>query len=840
LTPANLQAEWARLLVESLVAAGVTDAVLSPGARSAPLALAAHACSRLRCHDLHDERVAAFFALGQARASGRPSLLLCTSGTAAAHYLPAIVEASMSHVPMLVLGADRPPEMHDAGAPQTIDQTRLFGEHARWFRDVGVPEASPAALRALRRVAAQAVLAATFPVAGPVHLNVPLRKPLEPPAFLAAEDRTLVAEVDGLIREGPPATHAPRPVPADAAVAEVLAACKAAQRGLIVCGAAAVGQVRAREAIEALCAATRFPLLAEATSQLRFVGPRRAGGDGGAPRCDGFDALLAEPEFLAGRAPDLVLQFGAAPLSRSLDAYLEAHAGCPRWVFATSGWHDPGDRATAFVWGDPSEIARALAAGVGRREPGGEWERAFVEGDARVWEAREFELAGDVLSEGYVARTLVAELPRGALLALGNSLPVRHADALCRWDAADVTVVAQRGANGIDGLISGAAGAASVWDGPTALLLGDVSFLHDVGGLAAARQATRPLVVVVLNNDGGRIFESLPIGARPDLAEALERHLVMPHGSDLSHAPALFGIPFARVRVKDELRGALATAFSRAGSTVIEAVVPRTSEHGPREDNAPMPVVMLHGFAGGPESFAEVIAQLPLGWKVWAPGLPGHLGEPPPSGGFEAAVDGIAARIEEEVSCPVHLVGYSMGARVALGLAARHPALVGRATLIGVQPGLPDPVARKARAEEDARWARLIVLDLARFVEAWEALPVLAVRAPVDGRRLEAQRATRLRHDPAALAKSLLDLGLAAMPDYTPALPRIEVSVDLVVGEQDTKFRRIAEQMMGRLPRARLHIVPDCGHNVALERPAALATLLGGPGDESHPARRPT
>jgi 2-succinyl-5-enolpyruvyl-6-hydroxy-3-cyclohexene-1-carboxylate synthase len=568
MTPANLQAEWARLLVESLAASGVTDAVISPGARSLPLVLAAHRSSRLRCHDLVDERVAGFFALGQARVTGRPSLLLCTSGTAAAHYLPAVIEAAMSGTPMLVLGADRPPELHDAGSPQTIDQQRLFGTHVRWFRDLGVPDAAPVALRALRRVAAQAVLATTWPVPGPAHLNAPLRKPLEPPATLGDNERFLADDVTVLLAQGPPHAYPPRPAPDEVPLGELIAACRGARRGLIVCGAAPISQARARPAIEALGAATRFPILAEAPSQLRFIGRRPSG----APRCDGFDLLLPGG-FGARHAPDLVLQFGQAPLSRALDAYLDAHA-CPRWVIASTGWHDPGDRAARFLWGDLAEIARAIATAIDRREPGGEWERAFSDGDARVWAAIAAELSAGGLSEGQVAKALCESLPERSLLVLGNSLPVRHADLYCRGDLADAAVLAQRGANGIDGLVSGASGAASVHEGPVALLVGDVSFLHDHGGLAAARAAERPLVIAVLNNDGGRLFEQLPVGHRADLREPFERHLVMPQRVDLAAAAAVFGIPFSRAATPHDLRIALAAALKRHGCTVIEAVVP--------------------------------------------------------------------------------------------------------------------------------------------------------------------------------------------------------------------------------------------------------------------------
>jgi len=829
MTSENLQAEWARLLVESLAACGVADVVISPGARSLPLVLAAHGSARLRCHDLIDERVAAFFALGQARASGRPSLLICTSGTAAAHYFPAIVEAASSGTPMLVMTADRPAELHDCGAAQTIDQIEMFGSHVRWFRDVGTPHGMEAALRALRRVASQAVLASIWPSPGPVHLNVPLREPLEPAASRTDEDRALFDTVTDLLAE-PPRTCPPRTVPDAAAIEDLAQACRQSPRGLIVCGAAPIATMPACAAIEALSLATRFPILAEAASQMRFVGPRPLA----APRCSAFDLLLRSPGFAGRHPPDLVIQFGAAPLSRALLRYLESHPHCRRWVIAPHGWQDPGSRAQSLLFCGIAETAQALVERVAPREPGGQWERAFTEADRRVWDAVRSDLAATSWSEGHVARALCEALPRGSLLALSSSLPIRHADTFCPGERCDVAVLAQRGANGIDGLVSAAAGAASVRDGPVALLVGDIAFLHDVGGLAAARSVSHPLVLVVIQNGGGRIFEQLPIGEREDLSGPLSRHLVMRDSADLAHAAALYGIAFLRVESSASLGGALAEALARPGCTVIEAVVP---PHGAAEQARRLqsavasafelhPLVLLHGFTGAPESFADLLARMPPDRITRALALPGHAGEPP-AGGFEAAADLLAARIAREIEGRVHLVGYSMGARLALAIALRHPERVARLTLIGAHPGLADADERRARLKDDARWAKRIEEDLDRFVGEWEAQALFATQDSVDPAGLAAQRKTRLRQQPAGLARALIEMGLGEMPDYGPALQRLAMPVDLVVGERDEKFRPIAERMHERLPSARLHLVPGCGHNVVLERPEALAALLG-------------
>ncbi|HKA87223.1 MAG TPA: 2-succinyl-5-enolpyruvyl-6-hydroxy-3-cyclohexene-1-carboxylic-acid synthase [Haliangiales bacterium] len=521
---------WAWALIDAFADAGVTDVVASPGSRSTPFVLAAATNARLRLHDVLDERAAAFVALGQVRATGRPSLVLCTSGTAGAHHYPAVIEADAAFLPLLVLTADRPPELQGCGAPQTVDQVRLFGDHVRRF--FAVPEEPLAA----RRVAAQALALALGPTPGPVHLNAHARKPLEP-----APERSWPPL---------PRAFAPRTAPDPAAIEELARACLAARRGLLVCGPAPVAQAAARPAAHAVAALTGFPVVAEAASQLRF-GQRRI--------CDAFEWLsLPEP-------PDLIVQVAATPTSPALE-----RVRAPRAILAPHGWPDPGGDATLIMRGDPRAALEALAERLGRvgpREPTA-WATRLADANARAWRAVDADLA--TWGEGLATRLTVASLPPGALFAVGNSLPIRLVDAFVPADAADAPVLAQRGANGIDGLVAGAAGAALATRRPVTLLLGDVSFLHDVGGLLAARLVRDvPLVVVVLHNDGGRLFERLPIATSEHVA-----HFTTPHGLDLRPAAALAGSRYVEVADADSLAGALAAAQRAPGTTVVAAHVP--------------------------------------------------------------------------------------------------------------------------------------------------------------------------------------------------------------------------------------------------------------------------
>jgi len=567
----HLQAQWARLLLGSLADAGVCEVVISPGSRSTPFVLAAAADRRLRCHRFVDERSAAFFALGQARASGRPSLLLCTSGTAGAHYLPAVIEASASFVPLLVLTADRPVELAACGANQTIDQLKLFGDHARQFFDLGTADGRPEALRALRRTAAQAVLRTTYPEPGAVHLNARARKPLEP----VASD-TEPSRVDRLLATPIARPAAPELRPSPAAIEALAAACAGTPKGLIVCGPAPLEQARCAPRVAELSARTGFPILAEAASQLRFR-PRSSPG----LYVDAFDLLLDRAAFRRLHRPELVVQIGRPATSGAWGRYLAENAGVDHWVLSPHGWLDAESTATALCFADLEPTLAGLLERLPERGAQSAWAEAFRRAEGLAWQA-----AGEVLaacsglSEGVVAREAVAALPAGGLLAVGNSLPIRQVDRYCQGGGVEVGVVSQRGVSGIDGLVSGAAGAAAASRRPTLALVGDLSLLHDLSGLAAVARLGTAFAVVAVNNGGGRIFEQLPLAeqtaARPHLDLWLN-----PHGLDFRAAASLYGLAYREAEDRQALRRALAAAFGGGQACLIEA---RVRPHGAAEE----------------------------------------------------------------------------------------------------------------------------------------------------------------------------------------------------------------------------------------------------------------
>ena len=569
MTPPTLLTQWARLLLGSLREAGLTDVVVSPGSRSTPFTAAALADAGLRCRIVIDERAAGFFAVGHARMTGRPVLLVCTSGTAGANYFPAVVEASEAGVPLLILTADRPLELQDAAAPQTIDQVHLYGSHVRAFFEIGTPDADPAALRALPRVAAQAHAATRAPVPGPVHINARARKPLEPRVATTPEDAALRDTVDRLLARVPRAWSGGSG-PDDEAIEAAARACRTARSGLIVCGPAHVHEAAPAGAVDALARATGFPVVAEAASQLRF-------GDPVSGALHAFPALLDVPGFAGAHAPHVVVQVGRPPTASAWYAAFERWQDARRYVLADRGWPDPWSAASAVIRTSLGPGVRALAVRIAE-DPGPDeaararatWAEAVRRAEEEARGAIEESLRGP-FSEGAAVRTVVEALPSGSVLALGNSLPIREVDVFAPAGRTGLAVWSQRGANGIDGLVAGAEGAAAATGRPTTLLLGDVSLAHDIGGLATLRDLPAPLTVVVLNNGGGRIFERLPVAEALGGDPRLDAWLTPP-GIDFAAAAAAFGLDHARADDPASVAAGLEELAGAGG--VLEVLVP--------------------------------------------------------------------------------------------------------------------------------------------------------------------------------------------------------------------------------------------------------------------------
>ena len=569
----NRNLAWCAALAEELARAGVRHAVVSPGSRSAPLALSLASEPGIRDHAVLDERAAAFFALGLARASRAPVALLCTSGTAAANYLPALIEAHHSRVPLIALTADRPPELRDCGADQVIDQVKLYAGVVRWYHELPLPEPDDALLRHVRAAGARAVATALGAPPGPVHLNVPLREPLDAAEVVA--DRAALEAVGPLARAGrdaEPFTRAAASAPARlepavlGALARRLAEC---ERGWLVAGPCDSPELA--PALAELAERLGWPLFADPLSQLR-CGAHALGA-----LVDAHDAVLRCAPFADAHLPSAVLRFGAPPTSKAYRLLLERHPGVAQWTVDPHGWSDPSALAAELLRSDPAALARDLLERVPARTRGA-FARAWLDAGQRARAALDARLdALEALCEPGALRALAEVAPDGATVFLASSLPVREADLFWTSSPRRLRFVANRGANGIDGTFSCALGTAAA-GAPTLLVCGDLALLHDASGWVGAARSSANLCAVVLDNGGGGIFELLP-AARSFPREIFERHLAAPHGLDLVAALRGFGLRARAVeRAKelvDEVRGALA----RPGVDVL--VVP-----GERRANA--------------------------------------------------------------------------------------------------------------------------------------------------------------------------------------------------------------------------------------------------------------
>jgi 2-succinyl-5-enolpyruvyl-6-hydroxy-3-cyclohexene-1-carboxylate synthase len=540
-----------RAFASELVREGVSEVAISPGSRSTPLALAAARERGLRVHVHLDERASAFFALGVAKATGRPAAVVTTSGTAAANLFPAVVEASMAPVPLLLLTADRPPELRGVGANQTIDQLELFGAYVRWFVDADVPTASENARAEWEELARRAVAASLGPRIGPVHVNLPFREPLVP-SGAEVELGGAQVELGGAPLGGTPEPREPStgPTPTEAdAFREALSL----ERGVIV-----VGSLRAacRPALH-LGERRGWPIIGEPTSGLRVPGSLSVG-----------SLVLADRAFAKRHVPEVVVQLGPAPTSR---AGLAFAAAAERLVIVDPDGlvGDPSHHADLRIEADPASLLETVLPDLASATATSwleDWHRAEEAARGAVDELLD---GWSEPFEGRVARDLAECLDDGSTLVVGSSMPVRDLDAyMAPRDG--VRVLANRGASGIDGFVSTALGV-SVADPPTFALCGDLTLIHDAGSLLWSARRGYQAVFVVPNNGGGGIFDLLGQRTLPEL----ETLFVTPHGLDLARLADVSGAGYERIERAGDLVPAVERAAAAGGVRIVEVPIDR-------------------------------------------------------------------------------------------------------------------------------------------------------------------------------------------------------------------------------------------------------------------------
>ncbi len=544
--------------VGELAQRGLKHVVISPGSRSTPMAMimAEHPNLKIRMHV--DERSAAFFALGMAKALQEPVVLLCTSGTAAANYYPAIIEAKYSRVPLIVLTADRPHELRDTGAPQTIDQIHLYGKMVKWFVEMAPPEQSETMLRYARTMAARATATATEVPFGPVHLNFPFREPLVP--NIAKADLFKVNErVDRYVN-----VRAGKRVLASEEYEQIAQMLNTSKRGLIVGGPLEVENF----AIPVLSLAKKlqYPILADPLSQLRSSGHEWIA------LIDTYDTILKNEEAKAALKPDVIIRFGSMPVSKPLAIFLKENRDIPQLVIdGGGGWRDPEMHAADIIYCDETTLCEELLPLIKKNEDN-DYLTLWSNLNVLVRERLADVLAGKELSEGKVFALLHKLLPDGATLFVGNSMPIRDLDTFFHQTNRKIKLMGNRGANGIDGIVSTALGAGTVSQ-PLYLVVGDLTFFHDLNGLIASKLYEIKMTVIVINNNGGGIFSFLPQASHPQQFEKLFGTAL---NLNFGHAVKMYDGQYELISDWDHFREAFEKSQTTKGLHVLEVTTDRT------------------------------------------------------------------------------------------------------------------------------------------------------------------------------------------------------------------------------------------------------------------------
>ena len=555
---------WAETFVNELARNGVRYACLSPGSRNTPLTIAFASNKKIKTYVHIDERSSAFFALGLAKLTRTPVAIVCTSGTATAELYPAIVEAYQRRVPLIVCTADRPPELHGVGANQTINQENMYRNHILEFFNPGVPETSVQSLSNLKEIASTAVLKSSITSTGPVHINFPFRKPFEPDAITdelslailkkIGKNDTLVPAKKKILLESQISND----------IEKIASLISKTERGLIVVGPNDVDKGFIQR-IVSLSNQIGYPILADGVSQLRF------GSQDKSLIISNYDAIFRSKEFIDAHQPDLILQFGRTITSKGLESFFErSHAN--RFLINKYGdWFDPSRGAIKAISGEPSiscdQIHRTLKK-LNMIRRSGKWTEDFIVAERIANNLRKKIVENSPFpNEARVIPEVIASIPNRSRIMLSNSMPVRDFDYFATNTDKEITVFDNRGASGIDGIISTALGIASDHKYPTILITGDLAFYHDSNGLLAARKYRIPLVIVLINNNGGGIFEVLPISKH---RKYFKDYFLTPHNLDFSKVVSAYEGNYTLARSWNHFQQSLKSSFKKNSFSVIE------------------------------------------------------------------------------------------------------------------------------------------------------------------------------------------------------------------------------------------------------------------------------
>lgn len=538
--------------IDELVNSGLEHVVISPGSRSTPLAILFTEHSSIKEWIVIDERSAAYFALGIAKATNKPVALVCTSGTAAANYFPAIVEASSGRVPLLVLTADRPHELRHIGATQTINQLSMYGEFVKKFEEMALPDGDEKMLRYIRNRASTAVHITMEGNPGPVHLNFPFREPLVPDLNLDNLWGAKTTERFNLTFDGTKSLSSDQ-------VEQLATKLTAKSCGVIVCGPQVDKSLAAN--IVALSEKLAAPIIADPTSQLR------AGNHPLQNVVATYDAIFRVESFREELKPDYIIRFGGMPISKHYLFYLETHEAAMQIVVENSqAMREPTNHSTDYIFAESNLLCQQLLSAMHDYKPDYQWLQKWQDKD-QIVKDEITKTTNLKLTEGEVVTQVLQALPTASDLFIANSMPVRDLDTYFMPTDKTITIHANRGVSGIDGVTSTALGIAAMSKVKATLIIGDLSFYHDLNGLLIAKQYNLNLTIVLINNDGGGIFSFLP---QAQEAKHFESLFGTAHGLEFSKTIEMYGGKYALVNQVTALQKALQHSYDSPGLTVIE------------------------------------------------------------------------------------------------------------------------------------------------------------------------------------------------------------------------------------------------------------------------------
>lgn len=540
------------------IATGVQNVVISPGSRSTPLAMLMAEHPDLRVYVNVDERSAAFFALGMAKATQAPVVLLCTSGTAAANYFPAVIEAKLSRIPLIVLTSDRPHELRDIGAPQAIDQLYLYGSHVKWFSEMAIPESNDEMIAYVRRSAVRAMVMAVQAPKGPVHLNFPLREPLipllEPSPFAckgSKAEKSIIQEAGSLQLNADTyqkyASHFSKE-----------------KKGVIICGE--LVDEAFHPAVINVAEKLGYPIIADPLSQLRSNSSSQVN------VIDSYDTFLYSDEARKQLSPNIILRFGPMPVSKKLSIWLKGLSGTEQYIIDGGiGWRDPLKVGTHMITCDEAVFCKEISS-YATQQKDRSWLYSWQKMNKLTKQIiNDIIVAEEELYEGKAAFELMKRLPPKSTLFIGNSMPIRDVDTFFHCNNNEINLLCNRGANGIDGVVSAALGA-SVYRSRLYLLIGDLSFFHDLNGLLAAKMYDLSITIILMNNNGGGIFSHLPQAQHPKYFETL---FGTPTDLNFHHAVEMYGGTHTKIKSWDQFQLAIKKAPLDGGLHVIEVPTDR-------------------------------------------------------------------------------------------------------------------------------------------------------------------------------------------------------------------------------------------------------------------------